>query len=95
MSLSKVNTIDSYFQPKKIDPKIIVKFIINEIISAAMFEQQKHVSASDKRYAVWKDLFPWIVINTEDPSQVNLKCSLCIKFQMKNALTTTGSSNIQ
>jgi hypothetical protein len=72
-----------------------VKVISNEIISAATYEQQKHASASDKTYAVWKNLFPWIAINSEEPSQVKLKCSLCIKFQMKNAFTTTGFGKIQ
>jgi hypothetical protein len=31
-----------------------VKVIINEIVSAATYEQQKHSSGSDKTYAVWK-----------------------------------------
>jgi hypothetical protein len=36
------------------DPKVIVKVIINKIIRAATYEQQKHASGSDKTYAVWK-----------------------------------------
>jgi hypothetical protein len=35
-------------------PEVIVEVIINEIISAATYEQQKHASGSDKTYAVWK-----------------------------------------
>lgn len=34
--------------------KSVKVIIINEIISAATYEQQKHASGSDKTYAVWK-----------------------------------------
>lgn len=88
----KIKMIDSYFQvqPRNFDPTEIVQVIINHIINAATCEQRKCASASDKMYVVWKDLFRWIVIDSEEPSRVIPKCSLSVKFQMKNAFATTG-----
>jgi hypothetical protein len=71
MSLPKVKTIDSYFQPKK-----SAKVIINEIISAATYEQQKYTSGSDKMYAVCKCK----IINQGSPnSKINDFDISCIK----------------